>query len=143
MKNLFTLTSAILFVLFMSGCGGDTATVNDAPPAPPVIDQETPAPEEPMDEAMDEAGAETSAVEVEGDAVAAGTSIAGTTWKIDQYEVTFNEEPSMKVKMGPASLDGSYKLDGNKIELTALTYKFNGTWDGADLIIDGAKAERL
>lgn len=135
MKRVMVMLMVGTFAFVLAGCGGgDTETAAPATSAP--------APAEPP------ATEPVVAPEPEPAPAAAG-SIAGTSWKIDEFEIAFKEDGAMVIKGGPLAAimpngaPGTYKIEGGQIEVSAVGQTKRGTWDGEKLIVDGIEAEKV
>ena len=79
----------------------------------------------------------------------AAQALMGTTWLIGEFTVAFKEPPEVFVKGGPLAeswpdgVTGEYTFEKGIVEVTALDETRMGTWDGANLVVDGLKAKRL
>lgn len=128
MKKVFVTVLAGIFIVAMAGCGGPKQ-----PPAAP------PAAEAPAEPAGESAEAEPAAAE-------GGTGLAGTTWKMDDYVVEFQDESQVLVKGGqiaqlmPDGASGEYKVEDGKFSISILGMTKSGTWDGEKLVVDGTEA---
>ena len=57
------------------------------------------------------------------------------TWEADGYSFTFNSDGTCKMGFGGYSVDGTYKVDGDKLSLT-----FNGETESMTIdSVDGSK----
>ena len=75
-------------------------------------------------------------------------SLVGTTWRLEDYTITFHEPPEIHVAGGkidedhPEGVVGEYSVENGIIDISALDQGRSGTWDGQRLVIDGEKARR-
>jgi hypothetical protein len=69
-----------------------------------------------------------------------------TTWHIDNYIVDFEEGGKIRARGEavpvPGGVAGSYTVENGVIEISAAGQTFTGTWDGANLIIEGQAGVR-
>ena len=75
-------------------------------------------------------------------------SLVGTIWEIGEFTATFKEDNTVTLQGGalasiaPEGLDVSYSLRGKSLEIDAMGMTKSGSFDGTNLIIDGAAAVR-
>jgi hypothetical protein len=144
MKNVLVALLAGIFVIAMTGCGGQA--------------QDTPAPEEEADETtMSEPGGtpeeppvavetpttpgEPATETAEAEAAEGSASLAGTKWKVKEYELDFKDAEKVLIKGGqvatlmPDGIEVPYKVEGDKLTVDVFGDKYEGTWDGEKLIV--------
>lgn len=111
-----------------------------APQAPAAAPEPAPAPEAAPAPALDSAAQPA--------APAAGATLVGSTWKIGEFTANFKDATTVSLKGGtlasiaPDGLDAKYTLADGKVEVNAMGMTKTGTFDGANLIIDGSAAVR-
>ena len=147
MRNVMLTVVVGFCIVSIAGCGPreepavpapaePTAPVPVDPAAPPPVEPVPDVPEEPPAEDPDE----TAAVEDD-------TGLAGTTWKLDEYIVEFQDESRALVKGGqiatlmPDGAMGEYKVEDGKFSISILGMTLDGSWDGETLIVDDNVAE--
>ena len=75
--------------------------------------------------------------------------LVGTSWRADEFEVTFNEPPNCLIKggsieeMAPEGIDGEYTLADGILEVTAMDETYFALWHGDRLVVDGEDAVPL
>lgn len=68
--------------------------------------------------------------------------LAGTTWQVDQYTVTFNADNTLVVGGGGQSAKGAWKLEGERLSTSVAGNSYSGTYKDGKLAISGAPATR-
>jgi len=74
------------------------------------------------------------------------SSLMGTTWEIGDYVLNFREPPNVHISGEavplPGGVMGDYKVEGNRIEISAVGKTYAGFWDGEHLVVDGVEGNR-
>jgi len=79
----------------------------------------------------------------------AAQALVGTTWRVEEFTITFKNPPEVFIKGGPLAesepngVTGEYTFEKGIVEVTASDETRAGTWDGVNLVVDGLKAKRL
>lgn len=78
------------------------------------------------------------------EAQASDSGLAGTTWQVGDFSVTFQGPSTIQVTGSkipiPGGITGTYKVENGAVEISAMGMTRTGSWDGTTLIIDGAEA---
>ncbi|MBI4556723.1 MAG: hypothetical protein HY706_04000 [Candidatus Hydrogenedentes bacterium] len=133
---------SLVLIIAVIGCAqpAQNADTNAATPAPEPTAAAAPAPATapavtPATTPASEPVAATPAL-----ATAGANDLLNTTWKIDEYVITFKNAPVIHIKggiLGDTGMEGTYKFENGVVEVSALGQTKTGTWNGGKLVIDG------
>ena len=108
--------------------------------------EEAKAPAPPPSSAAKPAVAAAPAAAPAAGSTAQTPTLAGTTWLYDGITVVFQDETNLLLKGGmitelaPSGLEATYTLDNGVIEAQVMDQTVTGTFDGANLVVDGKPA---
>lgn len=154
MKLWSILSLAMCMVIGLGACtGGGTDPTEpevDAPAVEPAPEADLAAPAEPaavsVTPAEPAAPVEPAAPADAAAAPAAASGLEGSTWKLGEFVITFNDASTITVKGGPLGegegVPGTYTVENGNITINAVNQSKTGTWDGTALVIDGTTAEK-
>ncbi len=141
----------IMFITLMPGCGGGT-TEAPAPPAAPATAEPaaaTPAPAmtAPAEPApattapTDAAPVSTPAAPAAAPGVALDAkTIVGTKWSVAGFVLAFQENGAVKIN---DEMDGTWKLEGNKLTVSAGGSEYPATIEGDKIMYEGQPFEKV
>ena len=71
--------------------------------------------------------------------------LVGTVWAMEDMTITFNEAPNFHVKGGMAGdgVNGTYSIEDEIVNVKIADLELGGTWDGANLVVDGKVGEKI